>query len=78
MPRTAPKPVTDLQELVAKAQRAVKAGEKALASERELRRRRVVEAVDAGYPYREIARWLGGGTGMVSKIVSTPEPEEEA
>jgi hypothetical protein len=55
---------------------ACRAGEKALLDERELRRRIVNEATDAGMSARAIARALGGGTGMVSKILAQTGPEE--
>lgn len=50
--------------------------EKNLRDERELRRRIVNEAWDAGMSARAIARALGGGTGLVSKILAQPEPDE--
>lgn len=76
-PKTAPKPVTELSERIKAAQRAVKSQETALFNDRELRRRLVVQAIDEGYPYREIARWLGTGTGAVSKIAAKPDPDDE-
>ena len=76
-PKTAPKPVADLTERLAAASRAVKAQEKALSDERELRRRLVVQAADEGMPMRAIAKALGGGTGLVSKILSKPDPDDE-
>lgn len=56
---------------------AVRAAETHLADERELRRRIVNEATDAGLPARTIARHLSGGTGLVSKILAKREPDDE-
>lgn len=68
--------VPDLSPRLAAAARAVADAESKLAHERELRRRLVNDAVDEGMSQRAIARALGGGTGLVSKILATPEPEE--
>lgn len=70
-------PVRDLTPRLEAAARAVRDAESSLRNERELRRRLVVQAADEGMPHRAIARALGGGTGLVSKILATPEPEEE-
>lgn len=68
---------TDLTPRLQAAAAAVRDAESKLAQERELRRRLVVQAVDEGMPQRQVARALGGGTGLVSKILATPEPEED-
>lgn len=68
--------VSDLTPRLEAAARAVADAESSLRNERELRRRLVNEAVDEGMSQRAIARALGGGTGLVSKILATPEPDE--
>jgi predicted XRE-type DNA-binding protein len=51
--------------------------EAALALRRELRRQLVHETLDAGaMSQRQVARALGRGTGLVSKILGDPGPEE--
>lgn len=57
---------------------AIRDDESLLRDDRELRRRLVLQALDEGMSYRAIADALGGGTGLVSKIVAKPEPEEES
>jgi hypothetical protein len=69
--------VTELGPRLEAAARAVADAESKLAAERELRRRLVVQAADEGVPMREIARRLGGGTGLVSKILAKPDPDDE-
>jgi hypothetical protein len=71
-------PRTDLTPRLQKAQAAVSDAEKIVAAERELRRQLVWEAESEGMSQRAIARALGGGTGLVSKILSNPGPEEES
>jgi hypothetical protein len=66
----------DLLPRIEKAAKEVRDSEKLLRADRETRRRLVVEAADSGIAHRAIARALGGGTGLVSKILGTPEPEE--
>jgi hypothetical protein len=66
----------DLLPRIEKAAAAVRDAESALRNERELRRRLVHEAADAGVAMRAIAAALGGGTGLVSKILATPDPED--
>lgn len=69
--------VPDLTPRLEASARAVADAESKLRHERELRRRLVNDAVDEGMSQRAIARALGGGTGLVSKILATPEPDEE-
>jgi hypothetical protein len=77
MPRTSKTVATDLGPRLEAAARAVADAESKLRNERELRRRLVNQAVDEGMSYRQIGKALGGGTGLVSKIVSTAGPEDE-
>jgi hypothetical protein len=69
-----------VQDFVPRLQRAAEAcrdAERQLLDERELRRRIVNEAWDAGMSARDISRALGAkSTGLVSKILATPEPDE--
>lgn len=75
---TKPKPVVpDLTPRLEAAAAAVRDSEGKLRHERELRRRLVWQAWQEGMSARAIARTLGGGTGLVSKILATPAPEEE-
>lgn len=76
MPPDTLQPVRDLTPRLERAAAAVRDAENSLRNEREIRRRLVVQAADEGMPHRAIARALGGGTGLVSKILATPEPEE--
>lgn len=76
MPPDTLQPVRDLTPRLEASARALRDAESAVRNERELRRRLVVQAADEGMPHRAIARALGGGTGLVSKILATPEPEE--
>jgi DNA-binding NarL/FixJ family response regulator len=68
---------TDLGPRLESAQAAVKSAEVLLANERELRRRLVLQAVDEGMSQREVARKLKIGTGGLSKILATPDPEDD-
>ncbi len=73
-----PAPVAhDLLPRIEAAAKAVRDSEKLLQADREVRRRLVHEAADAGVAHRAIARALGGGTGLVSKILATPDPEDD-
>ena len=74
--RAAPINVQNFAPRLESAAQACRAAEAALRDERELRRRIVNEAFDAGMSARAIARALGGGTGLVSKILAQPGPEE--
>ncbi len=76
-PKAAPINVQNFVPRLERAADACRAAEKALRDERELRRRIVNEATDAGMSARAVARALGGGTGLVSKILAQPEPEEQ-
>jgi hypothetical protein len=77
MPKTL-QPVQDLTPRLAAVQRAVEDDESSLRDNRELRRRLVVQAADEGMPHRAIGRALGGkGTGLVSKILAKPDPDED-
>jgi hypothetical protein len=67
----------DLTPRLEKAGRSVREAELHLAAERELRRQLVVRAADQGMPQRQIAAAIGGGTGLVSKILATPAPDED-
>jgi hypothetical protein len=69
---------SDLTPRLEAANRACKSAETALRNERELRRRLVNEAIDAGMSYGAVAKALGGTRGLVSKILAKPEPVEEA
>jgi AcrR family transcriptional regulator len=69
--------VHDLLPRIEAAAKAVRDSENLIRAERETRRRLVHAAADAGVSMRAIARALGGGTGLVSKILSTPDPDEE-
>jgi uncharacterized protein (UPF0261 family) len=63
------------------AAKAVADAEHALAAERELRRRVVVDAVEDGMSQRGVAAALkaggAGGTGLVHKILATAPPEDD-
>jgi hypothetical protein len=73
-----PEPIAhDLLPRIEAAAKAVRDTEKLIAGDRETRRRLVHQAADAGVSMRAIARALGGGTGLVSKILSNPGPVEE-
>jgi hypothetical protein len=66
----------DLLPRIEAAAKAVRDSERLLRDDREARRRLVVEAADSGVAHRAIARALGSGTGLVSKILATPDPED--
>jgi hypothetical protein len=68
---------TDLGPRLEAAGKAVRDAESKLAQERELRRLLVVQAVEEGMAQRQVARHLGGGTGLVHKILAKPDPEDE-
>ncbi len=75
--RTVEQEGQSLAERLEAAGRAVRSAQGQLANELELRRRVVHEAADQGMPMREIGRRIGGGTGMVSKILSNAGREDE-
>lgn len=77
MPATAAPVAHDLLPRIEKAAAAVRDSEKLLAADRTVRRRLVHEAADAGVAHRAIARALGGGTGLVSKLLSQDPNEED-
>ena len=77
MPQTTITVAADVLPRVERAAAAVRDAESSLRDERELRRRAVVAAADAGVSVRAIAKALGGGTGLVSKILATPDPDDE-
>jgi hypothetical protein len=76
MPAAVAPVVNDLLPRIEAAAKEVRDSEKLLRADRETRRRLVVEAADAGVSMRAIAKALGGGTGLVSKILATPDPED--
>lgn len=68
----------DLPTRLRQSQLDVDDAEEATRLRREQRRKLVHETVDQGLmSAREVARSLGKGTGLVSKILATPAPEEE-
>lgn len=68
--------VSDLLARITTAADDVRDAAAALEGRREARRRLVHEAVEEGVSQRTIARALGGGTGLVTKILANPGPEE--
>lgn len=79
---TGPAPDADdfrtLPERLRQSQLDVDDAEKALTNRREQRRQLVTRAIDEGtMSQRQVARALGRGTGLVSKILATPEPQED-
>lgn len=76
-PRTAAPEVADLLTRISSAADDVRDAVRALNSRREQRRQLVVQAADEGISQRQIAAALGGGTGLVTKILAKPDPEVE-
>jgi hypothetical protein len=69
----------DLPDRLRQSQTDVDDAEKATRLRREQRRKLVHQVVDDRLmSAREVAQALGKGTGLVSKILATPAPEEES
>lgn len=68
---------TELPARLSAAARGVADARSSLANQKELLRQVVVQALDEGMTYRAVGKAIGGSTGLVSKIVATPEPTEE-
>jgi predicted XRE-type DNA-binding protein len=69
--------LTGLPERLRRVQTDVDDAESALAHRRELRRQLVHQTIDEGVmSQRQVAAALGRGTGLVSKILADPGPEE--
>jgi hypothetical protein len=67
-----------LPERLKQVQQDVDDAEAAVKHRREQRRALVVQVVDEGVmSQRQVAAALGKGTGLVAKILATPDPDDE-
>lgn len=78
MPTTSGALVQSMPDRLLEVQQAVEDAEAALQLRREQRRQLVHQVVDHGVmSQRKVAEAMGKGTGLVAKILATPDPADQ-